>query len=177
MRWIADEWEPVLQGIISPDDPDSFPWQVISPRHRSSCDSACYDCLKVYRNMTYHGLLDWRLGLSYLRILHDPQYSCGLDGQFTTPELDGWLDFATKLSGNFVSQFGYQHQTWGCLPGFETGIMRVLIVHPLWDTDNPRRILAEAVAAAGGASVHYIDTFNLLRRPGWCHTKLAEGFL
>jgi len=177
VRWIADEWEPVLQGILSPDDPDSFPWQVISPRHRSSCDSACYDCLKVYRNMTYHGLLDWRLGLSYLRILHDPQYSCGLDGQFTTPELDGWLDFATKLSGNFASQLGYQHQTWGCLPGFETGIMRVLIVHPLWDTDNPRRILAEAVASAGGASVHCIDTFNLLRRPGWCHTKLAEGVL
>ncbi len=177
VRWIADEWESVLQGILSPDDPDSFPWQVISARHRSSCDSACYDCLKVYRNMTYHGLLDWRLGLSYLRILHDPQYSCGLDGQFTTPELDGWLDFATKLSGNFASQFGYQHQTWGCLPGFETGIMRVLIVHPLWDTDNPRRILAEAVAAAGGASVHCIDTFNLLRRPGWCHTKLAEGVL
>jgi hypothetical protein len=49
VRWIADEWESVLQGIISPDDPDSFPWQVISPRHRSSCDSACYDCLKVYR--------------------------------------------------------------------------------------------------------------------------------
>ena len=174
VRWIADEWESVLQGILSPDDPDSFPWQVISTQHRSSCDSACYDCLKVYRNMTYHGLLDWRLGLSYLRMLHDPQYSCGLDGQFTTPELYGWLDFATKLSGNFASQFGYQHQTWGGLPGFETGIMRVLIVHPLWDTDNPRRILAEAVAAAGGVSVHYLDTFNLLRRPGWCHTKLAK---
>jgi len=178
VRWIAGEWESVLQGILSPDDPDSFPWQVISARHRSSCDSACYDCLKVYRNMAYHGLLDWRLGLSYLRILHDPQYSCGLDGQFTTPELDGWLDFATKLSGNFASQFDdHQSRTWGTLPGFETRIMKVIIVHPLWDTDNPRRILAEAVAAAGGASVHCIDTFNLLRRPGWCHTKLAEGFL
>jgi len=174
VRWIADEWESVLQGILSPDDPDSFPWQVISARHRSSCDSACYDCLKVYRNMTYHGLLDWRLGLSYLRILHDPQYSCGLDGQFTTPELDVWLDSATKLSKNFASQFGYQHQTWGCLPGFETGIMRVLIVHPLWDTYNRRGIYAKAVAAAGGASVHCIDTFNLLRRPGWCHTELAK---
>jgi len=155
LRFAISEWESVLQGILSPDDPDSFPWQVISARHRSS-------------------LLDWRLGLSYLRILHDPQYSCGLDGQFTTPELDVWLDSATKLSKNFASQFGYQHQTWGCLPGFETGIMRVLIVHPLWDTYNRRGIYAKAVAAAGGASVHCIDTFNLLRRPGWCHTELAK---
>ena len=125
--------------------------------------------------MNYHGLLDWRLALAYLRILNDPHYSCGLDGQFTTHELDGWLNFATKLSENFAEQFGYQPRTWGSLPGFETGIMKeVIIVHPLWDTRDRRGILAEAVAAAGDASVRYIDTFNLLRRPGWCHMELAK---
>lgn len=175
VRWIADEWKSVLQGILSPDDPDSFPMQVISDSHRSDCDSACYDCLKVYRNMTYHGLLDWRLGLAYLRILSDSRHPCGLNGQFTTPELDGWLDFATKLSENFAVQFNYESRTWGRLPGFEAGNWRVIIVHPLWDTNNPGGILAGAVAVAGGPSVvQYIDTFNLHRRPGWCHSRLEE---
>ncbi len=175
VRWISDNWGSVLQGVLSPDDPGSFPAKIISDSHRSSCDSACYVCLKRYRNMNYHGLLDWRLALAYLRILNDPQYSCGLDGQFTTHELDGWIDFATKLSDNFASQFGYQPMTWGSLPGFEAGAMRVIIVHPLWDTQNRQGILAEAVEDAGGTSVQYIDTFNLLRRPGWCHMELARG--
>ena len=175
VRWIADEWNSVLQGILSPDDPYSFPMKVISESHRSKCDSACYDCLKVYRNMNYHGLLDWRLGLSYLRLLHDPQYSCGLDGQFTTPELDGWLNFAAEQSRNFADQFTYKSRTWGRLPGFEAGNWKVIIVHPLWDTENPKGILAEAVDAAGGTSkANYIDTFNLFRRPGWCHSELEE---
>ena len=176
VHWISDNWDSVLHGIVSPNDPGSFPAKIISDSHRSSCDSACYKCLKVYRNMNYHGLLDWRLALAYLRILKDSQYSCGLDGQFTTPELNGWIAFATKLSDNFASQFDdHQSRTWGTLPGFETRIMKVIIVHPLWDTQNPQGILDEAVAVAGGPSVvQYIDTFNLLRRPGWCHSKLKE---
>jgi hypothetical protein len=175
VHWISDKWDSVLHGIVSPSDPGSFPAKIISDSHRSFCDSACYKCLKVYRNMNYHGLLDWRLALAYLRILKDSQYSCGLDGQFMTPELDGWLNSATKESENFASQFGYQPRTWGSLPGFETGAMQVIIVHPLWDTRNQQGILAEAVEDAGSTSIQYIDTFNLLRRPGWCHMELARG--
>ena len=174
VRWIYDNWDQVLRGILSPE-PGSFSYQVLSESHRSDCDSACYDCLKVYRNMTYHGLLDWRLGLAYLRILSDRRYSCGLDSQFTTPELEGWLSFATETGSSFASQFRYQTRTWGSLPGFEAGNRRVIIVHPLWDTRNPRGILAEAVAAAGGPSaVLFCDTFNLHRRPGWSHRRLIE---
>jgi DEAD/DEAH box helicase domain-containing protein len=174
VRWIHGNWGQVLQEILSPS-PGSFPDQVISASHRS-CDSACYDCLKVYRNMVYHGLLDWRLGMAYLKIIQDPRYSSGLDGQFTTPELDGWLDFAARECSKFASQFNYPYRTWGRLPGFEAGSRVVLIVHPLWDIGNPQGILAEAVAAAGVTSVQYMDTFNLLRRPGWCRMELEmEG--
>jgi len=34
-----------------------------------SCDSACYSCLKEYRNSNYHGLLDWRLASDLLDLL------------------------------------------------------------------------------------------------------------
>jgi len=131
------------------------------------CDSACYDCLKVYRNMTYHGLLDWRLALSYLKILLDRDYSSGLDGDFSQVELDGWVDMATKVRNNFVSCFNYQPQEWGILPGFIAGEDRYLVVHPLWDTNRPAGILLDAVNKAGGRIAAFFDTFNLLRRPGW----------
>lgn len=174
VRWIHGNWRRILQEILSPT-PGSFPGQVVSASHRS-CDSACYDCLKVFRNMVYHGLLDWRLGMAYLNIIQDPRYSSGLDGQFTAPELDGWLDSAARECSKFASQFNYHYRTWGRLPGFEAGSRVVLIVHPLWDIGDPQGILAEAIEAARGSSVQYMDTFNLLRRPGWCRMELERGW-
>jgi DEAD/DEAH box helicase domain-containing protein len=147
-------------------------------KHMNNCDSACYDCLKVYRNMIYHGLLDWRLGLAYLRVLNDSNYTCGLDGRFETPEISQWLHMAEIERDKFVNQFTYSPRKWGQLPGFEAGVTRFILVHPLWDTASPRGILAEAVAEAGGPQhILYIDTFNLARRPGWCHMQLEKGVI
>ena len=174
--WIAENWEYILKGILS-ETPLKFPRHIRSQRHRS-CESACYDCLKAYRNMVYHGLLDWRLGLAYLRVLYDPSYTCGLDGKFETPELEDWRESAFKECENFVSQFdSYVPQEWGVLPGFKVGENKIIITHPLWDTKNPRGILGKAVAIAGLSNTYYIDTFNLLRRPGWCHTELEKEVL
>lgn len=171
------DWRTVIDGILSPIS-DSFASKVISDKHRRNCDSACYDCLKVYRNMTYHGLLDWRLGLAYLRIMNDSGYACGLDGRFDMPEIFKWKEMATIERNKFVSQFNYIPQTWGQLPGFEIGDKRFIVIHPLWDTLSPKEILAEATAEAGGLNnTFYIDTFNLLRRPGWCHMQLGTGGL
>jgi rubrerythrin len=172
VRWAYGNFKEVLQDICS--GAGSYAAGIIYGDHLDNCDSACYDCLKVYRNMTYHGLLDWRLALSYLKILYNASYTAGLDGRFTEPELLDWLPTAEKLRDNFISYFGYQAVKWKKVPGFIAGSRRVVIVHPLWDTINPEGILAEAVADAGG-NVAYIDTFNLLRRPGWCRTQLAGG--
>jgi hypothetical protein len=138
------------------------------------CDSACYDCLKVYRNMTYHGLLDWRLALSYLRILLDSNYCAGLDGDFSRPELTGWVDMARQVRDNFVSYFNYQPEEWGMLPGFVAGRHRYMVIHPLWNTNRPEGILRDAVSAAGGNITAFLDTFNLLRRPGWYRTQMLR---
>ena len=123
--------------------------------------------------MTYHGLLDWRLAISYLKILSDVNYKAGLDGNFNSPELEGWIETAIKLRDSFISYFGYQPMMWGVLPGFIAGSRRFIVVHPLWNCNSLSGILAEATAAAGGRVDDYIDTFNLLRRPGWCRTSIA----
>lgn len=172
VSWAHDNFVTILQNACT--GTDSFAGGIIQSGHLAGCESACYDCLKVYRNMIYHGLLDWRLALSYLKILYDPNYQAGLDGVFSSPELENWLQTAEKLQDNFISYFNYQAVRWGQVPGFIAGPKRVLIVHPLWNTVNPEGILAEAIAGAGG-DVAYIDTFNLLRRPGKCREWLAEN--
>ncbi len=172
VRWAHDNLSTILSDICSGAAP--FVQGLIHSSHRISCDSACYDCLRVYRNMAYHGLLDWRLALAYLKVLYDPQYQAGLNGTFTNAELDGWTQLAEKLRDNFVSYFDYQPATWEGLPGFIAEQRKILVTHPLWDTVNPQGILADAVAVAGG-DVSCIDTFNLLRRPGKCRELLAES--
>ena len=111
--------------------------------------------------------------MSYLRILRDAKYQCGIDGQFTEPELADWKDLAVKVRNSFASQFNYNPVTYGELPGFDTGSMKIIICHPLWNLQNPKGILKEAVAAAGD-NIRFLDTFNLLRRPGWCYMGLAR---
>lgn len=173
VNYLFKNYEQLLQEICSPvPSTGSYSGTILSSGHIASCDSACYDCLKVYRNMTYHGLLDWRLALAYLRILANNSYCAGLDGVFNTPELEKWLETATILRDNFISLFpGYHPVIWNQLPGFIAGRRHVIVVHPFWDTYNPKGILAKTVAEAGG-DVAFIDTFNLLRRPGKCHSFL-----
>jgi len=52
--------------------------------------------------------------------------------------------------------------------------MNVIVVHPLWDIRNPKGILMEAIAKAG-TGAKFLDTFNLLRRPGWCYEGLYRS--
>ena len=170
VRQAFDGFDDLLNEACFPETPGSYPAVIQDSGHRE-CDSACYDCLKVYKNMTYHGLLDWRLAVSYLKLLKDSRYRAGLDGDFTAPELDGWTETAEKLCRAFAECFNYQFVQWAGIPGFIAGNNRFLVVHPLWDTRRATGILAEAVAEAGGAVDGYIDTFNLLRRPGWCHGR------
>ena len=174
VREAYDNLTEILQSIIQPEL-GSYVQKILTEEHKSTCDSACYDCLKVYRNMTYHGLLDWRLAMSYIKALQYPQYCAGLDGDFSSPELDGWQRIASILTDNFVASFSDYHRiTWNGIPGFVAGEKKTLIVHPLWDSRNAHGLLAEAIAEAGAEDCYFVDTFNLLRRPTRCRAFLVE---
>jgi len=176
--WLAHHWQEILFGIVNADpEADTFAGHLISPQHRHNCDSSCYDCLRQYRNMNYHGLLDWRLGISLLRALTNPDFSCGLDGTFDSPDLKYWRENAVFLRNNFCASFHYcDPREFGALPGFVVGDKSVIIVHPLWNIENSQGLLDEAIAMAKvepSAQVRYVDTFNLLRRPSWCYQSLV----
>ncbi|QJB29376.1 helicase-related protein [Limnospira fusiformis] len=173
--WLANHWQEILAQIVNADpNANTFAGSLISSEHRHNCDSSCYDCLRQYRNMNYHGLLDWRLGLSLLRILADENFPCGLNGKFSTPDLENWQDQATKLRDSFSSSFGsFSPKVFGTLPGFNLGSKSLVIIHPLWNVNNPMNILKEAVdSIEEDREIKYLDTFNLLRRPSWCYQSL-----
>lgn len=180
VRRASEIWENMMDKILKPS-PESLTSKICSGDHPSECLSSCYDCLRSYWNMQYHSLLDWRLGLSYLRLMGESNYMCGLDGDFDKPELKGWGSFASSLRDSFVTHLNYaaggssySPKTWGIVPGFEVVDKKVLVTHPLWDIEKPEGILMEALedALQDGGSIYAIDTFNLLRRPAWCHCHL-----
>lgn len=188
VRWGYDHILEILRMICENDghNDKSYIEKILSPKHIKTCETACYDCLKVYRNMSYHGLIDWRLGIAYLRVLFDHGYQAGLDDinklmdQSIYPELIGWLNYARTLRDRFTESFktNLTKHDWGELPGFTMNdrTCNVILVHPLWKTLSPYGILAEATAEATeeGRTVRFIDTFNLARREGRCYECLYD---
>ena len=177
---IAQNWPKFLAAAVDQEAPiDSFIGTMISEEHRRDCSTAGYDCIAQYRNMPYHGLLDWRLGLGVLKALHDSSYAAGLDGDFSAPELEGWLEHAKERRDTFCSTFGCTPRDFGSLPGFEVGDREVLIVHPLWDVYAPAGLLARSMAktvvAQDASRVKFVDTFNLIRRESWCYEQLGRA--
>jgi hypothetical protein len=110
-----------------------------------------------------------------LRVLANNNFPCGLEGDFSSPDLENWLNRATDLRDSFCASFNCSPQEFGTLPGFEVNDKRVVIVHPLWNWQNPIGLLADAIATLeADTQIQYLDTFNLLRRPSWCYQSL-EG--
>ena len=172
---IASEWYGLLQEMIEPRDSGSFMSSILSQDHRQACDSSGYDCLRQYRNMSYHGLLDWRLGVALLRCLHSASFAVGLDGKFDTPELEGWLDFAVQRRDAFCETFKCERRRLGQLPGMQLGAHTVVVVHPLWDRRLHAGLLTDALRDVDPILVRFADTFNLLRRESWTYQLLGRA--
>ena len=176
--WLSqgDNWRRILAGITGPiQDTETFVGKLLSEQHRNDCQDSCYDCLRLYRNMSYHGLLDWRLGMSVLRVLSDPAHLCGVNGDFGAPELAGWLEFAGTLRNTFCESFrSCVPAEFGPLHGWTVGGRSFVLSHPLWSTTRPGGLLAEALATLGqDDAVRVVDAFNLHRRMSWVYQRLG----
>jgi hypothetical protein len=158
------------------DDPrDKLVGSFHIDEHRASCTQSCYKCMQRYGNRHYHGLLDWRLGLGFLRALINPEYRSGLDGQWETyPELRDWPTIAANAVEELcrLSPSTRVPTMLGALPAVQAdgkGEQRFYVmIHPFWSTkeaDRRRGPLARAIREAEGAAVHFVDTFDAGRRP------------
>lgn len=167
---------------------DAYFKQMLSDEHIQDCDSSCYKCLKTYRNMPYHGLLDWRLGIALFRVMVDSSYKAGADGNFDYPELKGWKEMAKNrlvaLNEGFYSTrpFSLEITSNGIPFLYDPSGDRkpIFASHPLWAGVASTQVLADALFEASmligddsilndEKNVIVIDTFNLLRRTSNCY--------
>ena len=180
---LYENFEKYLSKCIDPDEKnDKYNYSIVS---NQECDDASYNDLKNYRNMNFHPLLDWRLGLGLLRIMSDDKYLSGLiEGDFKHPELLTWMNFTKKLAMKVENDFdNVKYETYGSLNGFTiANDIKVIIVHPFWNwtshqPNEEQNILNEAIMEAGTENLFFVDSFNLHRRPGWCYGKIINRVL
>lgn len=169
---------------------DMYFKQMLSNEHIHDCDSSCYKCLKTYRNMPYHGLLDWRLGIALFRVMVDSSYKAGADGNFDYPELQGWCDAAkdrlVALNEGFyrTKPFEIEVTSSGIPFLHDTSGSRkpIFAAYPLWAGVRETEVLADAMLEAevllnttlSENNVIVIDTFNLLRRTSNCYEYIQK---
>lgn len=164
---LAIRW---LSSIV--DDRERWPLaDLLRDTHREACNQACYECLQRYGNRNYHGLLDWRLGLSYIRALLDPVYSAGADGMFSAPELSDWqshaLDAVVRVArGTQDLEVVRTNQLPILRRHSRSGDLTMAIVHPFWRLDGPTiPPIVQRARAKYGKKLKWIDSFELVRRP------------
>jgi transcription initiation factor TFIIIB Brf1 subunit/transcription initiation factor TFIIB len=166
----------IVESILSRSDAwplkDFVEADIKSVRHQEQCMTSCYRCVQRFSNRSYHGLLDWRLGLAYLRAFVDPKYGCGLNpGEHALPELSGWRARSASLAEEVASMRPSAMHT-EILP--HTGLSciverahdetwRYVVSHPLWRKDA--EALQEILGSDHQDGMIAVDTFNLERRP------------
>lgn len=173
--------KPLISSLMSSvlNDSNEYPLnEFLRGDHERICEQGCYRCLLRYRNQPFHGLLDWRLGLTFLHALADAEYRCGLDGNFGSPALRAWPALVEKDVWRLERQFGrMQSKQAGslCAVRFDASPKWAVIAHPLWDSANPAGLLLEAVNGLGGDPFVIVDSFNLARRPVTIRRAILEG--
>ena len=180
VKQLHSRFEYYIRRCIEPinNDEERYNYNILENR---TCKDASYQDLKNYRNMSFHPLLDWRLGVGLLRLMADIDYNSGLkEEDYSKPELLDWKNFALELQQQFIDSFSENviGSTFGELYGFTLyGAYRVIIVHPFWNVsvNQPEEnILTRAMAESGIENVYFIDTFNLHRRPSWCYEQIIK---
>lgn len=156
------EMEALLQFVVGQNSP-TFYDVLVRPQHSDDCRTSCPDCLRDFTNLTYHSILDWRLGLDLARLALDA--TAPID--FSVPYWQG-VDTAVSQA-YFAANPGWQAITIGGLQAGRRGNLIEIITHPLWSTDvnSFGQALANAYAQgiAAGCQVRCKSIFEVLRRP------------
>ena len=144
--------------------------------HPRSCARSCYRCLQRYNNRGWHGLLDWRLGIAFLRGMLQPDWRVGLDGRWdAAPEIVDWPRLAAEAAEE-VRRLDPDRRTVEHHGPLNLPVLRpddrdreaFVLVHPFWRLDQVSLSsgpLAETARSVGADNVWFVDTFDIARRP------------
>ncbi|MCJ2544621.1 C-terminal helicase domain-containing protein [Thermostichus vulcanus] len=162
-----------VMGQSDIDNESSIAYRWLNPQaHGRNCDTSCNDCLRDYRNLAYHGLLDWRLALDMARLVRDPSVTIDLSsnwGSFPNP----WQSLVSGVISATFERLGYDKSTqFASLTGFvknQKSSREIRIIrHPLWQDTHPEWERAKEVADKEypNHNIEHANPLIALRRPG-----------
>jgi DEAD/DEAH box helicase domain-containing protein len=169
-----------------------FVVDLLSVKNQRNCDVADYTNLLNYRNKRFHPLLNWRLAVSYLRILRGDEAEIEkiTKADSSLPEFGYFYGQETWLKGigvqlnEFKEEYGINSELitdcqlpfLQCNAPYENKI--IIPYHPLWnkDTLSENPLIKEILDPLDNEEIIYIDSFNLANRPGECYEKLVKGW-
>lgn len=194
--WASRNWSALLAGCISASGNHARLGSMVREECRRAAESGQVwrspdILLRGFRNRQLHGLIEWRLGLELLCVMHDPGFVPGRDQFFEDwgVGLCSWSALASELADTYCSAYEKGTQArkngpggvhgWTALAGVagQESTALYLVSHPLWAacvTDSGP-INPELVAWArtvGATAIYLVDSFNLSRRMAWVRGHL-----
>ena len=67
----------------------------INSPHGEECDTSCNRCLRDFYNLSYHGLLDWRLAIDMTRLALNSRAVVDLEARWT-PYVNPWQSLCSE---------------------------------------------------------------------------------
>ena len=144
----------------------------ITSPHGEECDTSCNRCLRDFYNLSYHGLLDWRLAIDMVRLALDPSTVVDLVTPWASHD-NPWQLLCSGINSPvaaMLENLGYATTTGlGDLQAYQhVGLGRVSIIrHPLWTDDHPAYQVARAEARSRfpNCAVDAVTPFEIIRHP------------
>ena len=169
-----------------------FVIDLLSEKNQKKCDIADYTNLLNYRNKRFHPLLNWRLAVSYLRILRGDSEEIKkiTNADASLPEFGWYYGQETWLNGlglqlkEFKDEYGIKSELikkcelpfLQCNDNSDYANKILIPYHPLWNkdtlADNP--LIKKIIDELDNQDLIFIDSFNLANRPGDCYKKLVK---
>ncbi len=169
--------ETLMRSIVN-DPEDKLTKDYLEAGHVETCARSCYRCLQRYNNRGWHGLLDWRLGIGFLRGMLESNWVAGLDGDFASkPDLADWPRLAMEAAEHLqrldpdrraIEVHGPLSLPVLLKPDGAGGREAYVMVHPFWRLDETAVAagpLSATVRSIETDQVWFADTFDVARRP------------
>jgi hypothetical protein len=138
------------------------------------CLSACPKCISNHTNQAFQPILDWRLGLDYIKVLRNSEEDLGANGsgRFYDDWVNGYaMPLAQAVSGYGIGLELSEDISHPVLVRSAVGSkLAIIVVHPLWKTESSvvLKVTDEITKKLGpDVEIRIADTFNLTRRPQW----------
>ena len=158
------------EGDFSKSGTNAEMW--IGAPHGRECDTSCNRCLRDFYNLSYHGLLDWRLAVEMTLLAFNPSADIDMETPWHTTDNPWWSLSSGGNSpvGSTLENLGYREGvTLSGLTAYRHQVFDTVSIvrHPLWTDEHPvyQAAKLDAEQIFKNCTVQALNPFEIIRRP------------